>query len=271
MVRGTLGLTMAFFLAGLVPLFLLQLDHLGEAWQGRIEIRVFIGDAVPEETIQRLQMEWRLWPEIQQIQWTTRDQALDRLTQSGVWKKDPDQIRSVIQRLGSNPLPHLLTLSLREDFRNITGVQKVSDRLHRIPQVTEVLYDDAGIQRLDRYSQGIWKLWVLGGGIGLGVLFILVTVSLGSSAQRAGELREPGPLLMTLRAGVLGITGAGLSMALLWGLQLALSAQMPMSDLSGLSESHWVFFPWFTIGLWILLGGGLGCIGGLMGARIGRR
>ncbi len=212
--------TIAFSLFA-VGLFALVAVNLRQALQGleeRVEIVAFVLRGTPPETITVASQDVAAFPEVQDVEYVTEDQALERARQELV------EFRDAYRDLQVNPLPASLEIRLRDGYRNATAVESVAERLRGFTFVDDVRYGRDWVQRLDRLRNltGIVGLVVGLAFASVAVVIIGVTIRL-TILQRAREISIMrlvgatnnfirGPFL--LEGAVKGLMGGLLSLAL---------------------------------------------------------
>jgi cell division transport system permease protein len=177
--------TIAFSLFAL-GLFALIAVNLRQALQGleeRVEIVAFVLRGTPPETITLASQDIAAFPEVQDVEYVSEDQALERARQELV------EFRDAYRDLQVNPLPASLEIQLKDGYRNAVAVGSVAERLKGFTFVDDVRYGRDWVQRLDRLRNltGIVGLVVGLAFASVAVVIIGVTIRL-TILQRAREI-----------------------------------------------------------------------------------
>jgi cell division transport system permease protein len=181
-----LSVTTIAFSLFTVGLFLLVALNLRQALRGveeRVEIVAFILRGTPPETIALASQDMASFPEVQDVEFVSEEQALVRARQELV------EFRDAYRDLAVNPLPASLEIRLKDGFRDAKSVAAVAERLKGFQFVEDVRYGRDWIERLDKLRN---ITGVVGFVIGLAfaavaVVIIGVTIRL-TILQRAREI-----------------------------------------------------------------------------------
>jgi cell division transport system permease protein len=177
--------TIAFslFTVGLFALIAVNLRLALQGLEERVEIVAFVLRGTPPETITLASQDIAAFPEVQDAEYVSEDQALERARQELV------EFRDAYRDLQVNPLPASLEIRLKEGFRNAAMVESVAERLRGFAFVDDVRYGRDWVQRLDRLRNltGIVGLAVGLAFASVAVVIIGVTIRL-TILQRAREI-----------------------------------------------------------------------------------
>jgi cell division transport system permease protein len=181
-----LSVTTIAFSLFTVGLFALVAVNLRQALQGleeRVEIVAFVLRGTPPETITLASQDVAAFPEVQDVEYVTEDQALERAREELV------EFRDAYRDLQVNPLPASLEIRLKDGYRNAATVESVAERLRGFSFVDDVRYGRDWVQRLDRLRNltGIVGLVVGLAFASVAVVIIGVTIRL-TILQRAREI-----------------------------------------------------------------------------------
>jgi cell division transport system permease protein len=260
-----LSVTTIAFSLFTVGLFLLVALNLRVALKGleeRVEIVAFVLRGTPPETITLASQDIAAFPEVQDVQYVTEDQALARA------RKELVEFRDAYRDLSVNPLPASLEIRLKEGYRNAAAAARVAKRLEGFSFVEDIRYGRDWVERLDKLRN---LAGVVGFVIGLAfaavaVVIIGVTIRL-TILQRAREINIMrlvgatkqfirGPFL--LEGALKGLLGGLLSLGLCYA-GFRLFRDSNVGTLSGL-----VFFGPDQMALLVLFGVVLGLVGSLV-------
>ncbi len=212
--------TIAFslFTVGLFALIAVNLRQALQGLEERVEIVAFVLRGTPPETITVASQDVAAFPEVQDVEYVSEDQALERARQELV------EFRDAYRDLQVNPLPASLEIRLKDGYRNAAAVDTVAERLRGFTFVDDVRYGRDWVQRLDRLRNltGIVGLVVGLAFASVAVVIIGVTIRL-TILQRAREISIMrlvgatnnfirGPFL--LEGGLKGLMGGLLSLVL---------------------------------------------------------
>jgi len=269
---STATIALALFVLGAVLLVTTNLDRLGAEWSRSAELSVYLTDDVTLD--QRRTIEGALAPGdlIASREYVSKSDALSR------FKQTFGALASTIDGLGDNPLPASIEVRLRPDAGASEAVDALSARLRGMPGVADVRYDRQWLTRL-LAAVGVIR------GVGVALAAILTfaaaltvanVVRLGLYTRRdeleimqlvgAPQAYIRGPFVME---GVLqGGLGALVALILLGVLFFARRARYLTPLASALSLSSLHFLPVGLCFLVVLGGMAVGCLGGLVAARL---
>ncbi len=177
--------TIAFslFTLGLFALIAVNLRQALQGLEERVEIVAFVLRGTPPETITLASQDVAAFPEVQDVEYVSEDQALESARQELV------EFRDAYRDLQVNPLPASLEIRLKDGYRNAAAVESVAERLRGFTFVDDVRYGRDWVQRLDRLRNltGIVGLVVGLAFASVAVVIIGVTIRL-TILQRAREI-----------------------------------------------------------------------------------
>ncbi len=161
----------AFGLFGLVALNIRNaLQHVEE----RVEIRAFVAEGTPVETIAAASDEVAKYPQVLKVEVVTQSQALERA------RKELGEFKDVFE---SEFLPASLDVKLKPGFRDPTNVKAVATQLKGLEFVDDVRFGEEWITQL-------YKLRNIAGAVGgaLGLAFMAVAVIIIGATIRMAVL-----------------------------------------------------------------------------------
>ncbi len=260
-----LSVTTIAFSLFTVGLFLLVALNLRQALKGleeRVEIVAFVLRGTPPETITLASQDVAAFPEVQDVEFVSEEQALARA------RRELVEFRDAYHDLQVNPLPASLEIRLKDGFRNASSVQSVAERVKGFSFVEDVRYGRDWIERLDRLRNvtGIVGLAIGAAFAAVAIVIIGVTIRL-TILQRAREISimrlvgatngfVRGPFL--LEGSLKGLFGGLLSLVFCYA-GFRLFRDSNIGSLTGL-----VFFGPQHMGLLVLFGVALGLGGSLV-------
>jgi cell division transport system permease protein len=145
------------------------------------EISLFLSAAAPATEIRQLQSRLAARPDVQRVEWVTRDAALKSLAQrSG---------NAGLGELKPNPLPDVLVVTLATQV-TAERVDLVAAEMRSLPRVEAVAADAGWHRKLAALLRILTAAGTIVGGLGAGllVLVVLASVQLQLSAS-AAEIR----------------------------------------------------------------------------------
>ena len=161
----------AFGLFGLVALNIRNaLQHVEE----RVEIRAFVAEGTPVETISAASDEIAKYPQVMKVDVVTQAQALERA------RTELGEFKDVFE---SEFLPASLDVKLKPGFRDPTNVKAVATQLKNLEFVDDVRFGEEWITQL-------YKLRNIAGAVGgaLGLAFAAVAVIIIGATIRMAVL-----------------------------------------------------------------------------------
>ena len=177
--------TIAFslFTVGLFALIAVNLRQALQGLEERVEIVAFVLRGTLPETITLASQDVAAFPEVQDVEYVSEDQALERA------RRELVEFRDAYRDLQVNPLPASLEIRLKDGYRNAGAVASVAERLKGFTFVDDVRYGRDWVERLDRLRNltGIVGLVVGLAFASVAVVIIGVTIRL-TILQRAREI-----------------------------------------------------------------------------------
>ncbi|MEO8226030.1 MAG: permease-like cell division protein FtsX [Gemmatimonadota bacterium] len=271
--------TIAFslFTVGLFGIVAINLKKALQGLEERVEVVAFVLRGTPAETITLASQDIATFPEVQEVNFVSEDQALARA------RRELVEFRDAYRDLQVNPLPPSLELRLRDGYRDATHVSAVAERLKGFTFVEDVRYGRDWIQRLDHLRNLTGVLGLVIGLVFATVAMVIIGVTIRLTLlQRAREIHVMrlvgatnwfirGPFL--LEGALKGLMGGLLALALCYGGYIVF--QQNTSAVAGLiffSEAQ--AFTIVAFGVLLGLGGSLVSVGRHlrhMGGRADRR
>lgn len=237
----TLGAVITIYLSLLlVGVFLATgviINSVVKSVEDKVTIQIFIKDGAATGDVQSLQQSLISDPLVQGVQYTTKDQALQK------FKQDMKQSPEIIQQLEGNPLPASLDVTLKnpQDVVNMVAKIKANPTFLKIadrPDNPEesLKYGQQVVQKLFAFTNVVrWIevafVFMLGA---VSLIFINNTIRLAIYARRKeiGIMRLVGASNWFIRTpflleGVLqALIGAGLAILTVIGLQAAIMPRL---------------------------------------------
>jgi cell division transport system permease protein len=256
--------TIAFslFTVGLFGLVAVNLRQALRGLEERVEIVAFVLRGTPAETIAVATQDISAFPEVQEVNYVSEEEALERARTELV------EFRDAYRDLQVNPLPASIEIRMKEGYRDAASVDRVAQRLKGFGFIDDVRYGREWVQKLD-YLRNITGLVGLVIGLAfaaVAVVIIGVTIRL-TILQRAREISIMrlvgatnwfirGPFL--LEGALKGLLGGLLSVALCY------AGYILFRDKSGGTLAGLVFFGPEQMALIVIFGILLGLCGSLV-------
>jgi cell division transport system permease protein len=256
--------TIAFslFTVGLFGLVAVNLRQALRGLEERVEIVAFVLRGTPSETIAVASQDIAAFPEVQDVNYVSEEEALQRARNELV------EFRDAYRDLQVNPLPASVEVRLKDGFRDAASVERVAQRLKGFGFIEDVRYGREWVQKLD-YLRNITGLVGLVIGLAfaaVAVVIIGVTIRL-TILQRAREISIMrlvgatnwfirGPFL--LEGALKGLMGGFLSLVLCY------AGYLLFRDKSGGTFAGLVFFRPEHMLLIVIFGVLLGLTGSLV-------
>lgn len=256
--------TIAFslFTVGLFGLVAVNLRQALRGLEERVEIVAYVLRGTPSEAIAVASQDISAFPEVQDVNYVSEEEALQRARTELV------EFRDAYRDLQVNPLPASIEVRMKEGYRDAASVERVAQRLKGFGFIDDVRYGREWVQKLD-YLRNITGLVGLVIGLAfaaVAVVIIGVTIRL-TILQRAREIAIMrlvgatnwfirGPFL--LEGALKGLLGGLLSLALCY------AGYILFRDKSGGTLSGLVFFRPEHMALIIVFGVLLGLCGSLV-------
>jgi len=262
---STLSITTIAFSLFTLGLFGLVAINLREALRGleeRVEIVAFVLRGTPAETITIATEDIAAFPEVQDVQYVTEAQALQRA------RRELVEFRDAYRDLQVNPLPASIEVRLKPGNRDAATVERVAQRLRGFGFINDVRFGREWVQKLDhlRNVTGIVGLVIGLAFAAVAIVIIGVTIRL-TLMQRAREISIMrlvgatnwfirGPFL--LEGALKGLLGGLLSLVLCYG------GYLLFRDRGGGAFAGLIFFRSYQMVAIVLFGVLLGLGGSLV-------
>jgi cell division transport system permease protein len=177
--------TIAFslFTLGLFGLVAINLRQALRGLEERVEIVAFVLRGTPAETITLATQDIAAFPEVQDVNFVSEEQALARARSELV------EFRDAYRDLQVNPLPASIEVRMKEGYRDAATVERVADRLRGFGFVDDVRFGRDWVRKLDhlRNITGLVGLVIGLAFAAIAVVIIGVTIRL-TLLQRAREI-----------------------------------------------------------------------------------
>ncbi len=137
--------TFLLFLMGIIGVITLNVNHLVDVLNARIDIQVFISDTLDDRQIATLSARLMALDEVENIEYISKEAAaLEFQKEFG---------RDLFSILEENPLPSSFTVKLKEKFRTQDEIKKIATTIELEPGIDEVVYHSQALGMLTRFSR----------------------------------------------------------------------------------------------------------------------
>ncbi|MGE5585839.1 MAG: permease-like cell division protein FtsX [Bacillota bacterium] len=133
---GTIAASL--FVLGALALILMNLDHISQSLQARIEIRAFLEDGLSPEGVAAVREQIRGTDGVAQVAFVSKAEALRRL------RGQLGERAGLLDVVGDNPLPDAFDVKVEDPERT----SEVAARISRIPGVLGVNYGQGFTEKL---------------------------------------------------------------------------------------------------------------------------
>jgi cell division transport system permease protein len=272
---STATIALALFVLGAFLLVTANLERLGAEWSRAAEMSVYLKDDVTQQ--ERSGVERMLTGNdlIVSKEYLSKADALSRFKQTFA------DLATAVDGLGENPLPASYEVRLRAAAAGASStgaVEALASTLRQAAGVADVRYDR---QWLDRVLSAINIVRTAGLLLG-GVLTIAAALTVANVVRLALYARRDELQIMSLvgapqvyvrgpfvMEGILqGGVGAVAAVAALAAVFLATRTSYLLPLAAAINLTSIQFLPWQVAGLLVLGGMAVGCLGGLVAARL---
>lgn len=225
--------TIAFslFAFGLFSLVALNIRNTLRTVEERVEIRAFLVDGAPVDSIANTMETIGRYPEVQRVEYISPEQALERA------RNELGEFKDVFEAAF---LPASLDVRLRDGYRDPGTVRSVADRLRVMGYVEEVRFGEDWIVKLHRL-----RTIATAAGAVLGIAFAAVSIIIIGTTIRMTVLARAREISIMRLVGATdgfvrrpfliegfmkGVLGGALALLLVWGTQVAVSRAFIQTD-----------------------------------------
>lgn len=221
-VLSVMAIGFSLFVMGLFGLTAHNIRSAIERVEERVEVVGYLQDDLPAEQIRLAQSELSKLPEVLEVRYVSRTEAL------ATAMRELPEFKEVFSDLESNPLPASLEIRLRPGHRTTIGVERVAKHLRAYPFMEDVRYGGDWVGRivfLRRVAAGV--ALVIGGAFAaVAVITIGAAIRIAIFARREeisimrlvgatnGFVRRP----FLLEGLVSGVIGSAVAVGLTYGL-----------------------------------------------------
>jgi len=250
---------------GMFLLSFYNLDLFAETLKKNMQVIAYLDDPLSPEKLQAIKEEIEGFEEVEGITYISKDYALEMLA------RDTASVRGIVEELKRNPLPDSFRISLKGNARNPEGIRALVEKLKGIRGVNDIGYGEEWVERLNVLISTLKIIgWVIGGIIGLVVLFIIFnTVKFNLLTRReeieimkfAGATNLFIKIPFVIEGGILGLISAICSIGLLFLTYKLILYKIPPAAYVWLGGIEFTFLSYKAIFFVICTGVLLGCLG----------
>lgn len=266
------AITVAFLVTGIFLVLTLKLSTVVARWSEDFQVMVFLHDGVTPEQITLLQRRLNGEMAVREVISVSKEEAL------ADFRKQIRGQESLLEGLGSNPLPASFELRIRKEYQTADALGQLAASLKQMEGVEDVLYGQEWIERLTSVIHVMKVVGVvIGAVLGIASLFIVantIRLAVDARAREIEIMRLVGatrayikiPLILegTLQGGLGATLALGLLYILyrvtLWQLGTSTSAILAGPEMGLFLETE---YRMAMVGAGALLGG----VGSLVAVR----
>lgn len=254
-VLGVTTIAFSLFAFGLFSLVALNIRSALRTVEERVEVRAFLVDNTPSDTIASMMEELGKRPDVLRVEYLDKEQALARA------REELGEFKDVFE---AGFLPASLEVRMREGFRDPRSVLVVADFVRTLPFVEDVRYGADWIEKLHRIRNIAAATGVVLGIAFAAVAIIIISASIRMTvlarAKEIGIMRLVGATDAFVRRPFLidgfakGVLGGVLALVFTWGAHSVVSRSFLQTD----------FFPPLLMAVGVAAGAALGtCVSSL--------
>lgn len=250
---------------GMFLLSFYNLNLFAETLKRNMQVIAYLDNPVSPEKLQEIKEEIKSFEEVEKIAYISKDYALEMLA------RDTASIREIVEELKGNPLPDSFRISLKGNARNPEGIKALVEKVKGIREVNDIGYGEEWVERLNVLISTVKVIgWVIGGIMGLVVLFIIFnTVKFTLLTRReeieimkfAGATNLFIKIPFVIEGGILGLISAVGSVVMLFFTYKLVLYKIPPAAYVWLGGIEFVFISYEAIVFVICTGVILGCLG----------
>jgi cell division transport system permease protein len=134
-------LTFNLLILGIFAILMLNLNLFLESIKENVEVTLFLKENLPKEEIDKLLIEVKAIPGIDNCRFISKEEALKEFSQT-------DELKEYIATLKVNPLPDSIIVNINKNYKNIAKLEKLVESLKTISNVSEVHYKKEETEKL---------------------------------------------------------------------------------------------------------------------------
>lgn len=160
---SVIAIMSALFILGIVLIVVLNLNHIAEGIESKVEISVFLNMVVSDNEVETLQKQMEGWKGVYEVEYISREEALEK------WKEELGDKAGLLEGYNdeNNPLPDKFILRIEKP----EYAEEVLSHIRQIPQVDKINYSR---EVADAISKIVSTTRVVG--FGIAALLTLISV-----------------------------------------------------------------------------------------------
>lgn len=175
-------IAIAFIIPVVIYLLFISADNVVTQSQANKQITLFLLSDTSFEAAGKLSERLEKRADLYNIQLTSKTDALESF-------KQQSELGSVIDNLSSNPLPHIITANINDQYDDVDSLHALKNELETIGQIDQVELDLLWIQKLESILALFFKvLWITCVLLSTAVALIITNVIRWEVSSRSSEL-----------------------------------------------------------------------------------
>lgn len=159
------SIMLTIILMAIFIIFSLNLNNWIYSFREKIEMEVFLQPSVSGSQIESVTQKLNKVPGIQSSQFISKEEAAKR------FKEEFGQ--DIYDVLDFNPLPRSFIIILDDSSRNLKSIERISNDIHGITQVEEIVYQKFLLESIDKHIT-----FILFGAFFIGIIITLIAIAL---------------------------------------------------------------------------------------------
>lgn len=260
---GTIALS--FLILGVFLIIFSNLKDITSSWQEQIQIAAYLKEGLSSADIASLEEKIRAEREVSSAHFISKDKALSE------FKKDLANQTGLLDGLGENPLPAYFEVKIKKAYQDSGAVSSLAERFKKIKGIEDVQYGQEWVENLSSFLDlMVIAGLVVGGLVSLAVILIVsntVKLTVYARAEDIEIMKLIGAtdwfvkIPFLIEGVVIGLVGAFLSIAILFGIYQLLMQRLSLNAGILLGRFSIAFLSWPDITILLLAGMLLGLFG----------
>jgi cell division transport system permease protein len=266
---GTIAVSL--FILGIITTLSINLSQVLAGWSSKVQLTLYLEDGLGSTELRELERALRETPGVASFEFISKEDAVRR------FRSYFAELNTLPEMLDPNPFPASFEVQVGPAFRDPDKVRQLSSRLGSQPGVEEVDYDQLWVERLSAVIDLVRALGLfIGGALVVAAVFTIFNVIKLTVYNRSEEIsimRLVGATPAYIRGPFLvegmlqGGLGGALALALLYGAHWFLVRQI-LTPAKLLLGAEWLKLPSPAVSAAILAGGMLvGLLGSFLSVR----
>ncbi|MFZ3089293.1 MAG: permease-like cell division protein FtsX [Nitrospirota bacterium] len=260
---GTIALS--FLILGVFLIIFSNLKDITSSWQEQIQIVAYLKEGLSSADITSLEEKIRAEREVSSAHFISKDKALSE------FKKDLANQTGLLDGLGENPLPAYFEVKIKKVYQDSGAVSSLAERFKKIKGIEDVQYGQEWVENLSSFLDLMVIVGlVVGGLVSLAVILIVsntVKLTVYARAEDIEIMKLIGAtdwfvkIPFLIEGVVIGLVGAFLSIAILFGIYQLLMQRLSLNAGILLGKFSIAFLSWPDIAILLFAGMLLGLFG----------